>query len=113
MSGDLESPKVTEWRRRMERFGRSDLTVVAFCGEEGVSAPSFYQWRRRLAEERGVGSGESGGFATVRVVGSASVSALLPGGTRVEIPTADEQALRATLEALARVDAERAGGSPC
>jgi hypothetical protein len=30
------------------RFERSGLSAVAFCAKEGVSAPSFYAWRRRL-----------------------------------------------------------------
>jgi hypothetical protein len=36
------------WRQRLLRFERSGLSAVAFCAKEGVSAPSFYAWRRRL-----------------------------------------------------------------
>ena len=31
------------WRDRMERFSQSGLTVNAFCLQEGVSIPSYYQ----------------------------------------------------------------------
>lgn len=36
------------WRQRLQRFERSDLPVVAFCAQEGISTPSFYAWRKRL-----------------------------------------------------------------
>lgn len=100
----------------MERFRESGLSVSEFCRVEGVSTPSFYQWRKRLAEQRPQQSSvddDSSGFARVRVVGSASVSAQLPGGTRVEIPIGDAQALRLVVETLARVDAQRAEGRTC
>ena len=38
-----------EWRRRLARWRRSKLSIVAFCRQEQVSQPSFFQWRRRLA----------------------------------------------------------------
>jgi hypothetical protein len=43
--------KVREWTERLRRFGDSQETVAVFCASEGVSAPSFYQWKRRLASE--------------------------------------------------------------
>jgi hypothetical protein len=39
-----------EWRDRMRRFRRSNLSVIEFCRREQVSAPSYYHWRRKLAE---------------------------------------------------------------
>ncbi len=36
------------WRQRMDRYLASGQTVAAFCKAEGVSTPSFYQWKRRL-----------------------------------------------------------------
>jgi transposase len=39
------------WRQRLLRFERSGLSAVAFCAKEGVSAPSFYAWRRRLRHQ--------------------------------------------------------------
>jgi hypothetical protein len=36
------------WADRLRRFRSADQSVVAFCAAEGVSAPSFYKWRRRL-----------------------------------------------------------------
>lgn len=36
------------WVERFERFQKADQTVTQFCAEEGISVPSFYQWRRKL-----------------------------------------------------------------
>jgi len=40
------------WRRIVSGHARSGMSVVAWCGEQGVSAPSFYAWRQRLAQPR-------------------------------------------------------------
>ena len=112
MAGSLDSQKVLEWRRRMMRFHEGRQTVAEFCRTEGVSAPSFYQWRKRLVQ-RGRVAEEASGFRPVRLVGSAGVAVHLPGGTRLEVPISDPQALRLVIDTLAHADAERAGGGPC
>ena len=38
------------WRRALERFGKSGLSVRGFCAREKLSEPSFYHWRRVLQE---------------------------------------------------------------
>jgi len=38
-----------QWVERLSRFKEDGRTVVAFCAAEGVSAWSFYMWRKRLA----------------------------------------------------------------
>ena len=48
-----KNPKLeTAWRERLSRFRRGNLTVAEFCRREGVSNPSFYQWRKRLESGR-------------------------------------------------------------
>lgn len=37
------------WVERLARFAESGQTVTAFCADEGVSVPSFYNWKRKLA----------------------------------------------------------------
>lgn len=37
------------WRELLARQAASGLSVRQFCGREGVSEPSFYQWRKRLS----------------------------------------------------------------
>jgi len=47
----LRSSSKEEFGRRMMRLWRSSgLSVRAFCEEQGFSQPSFYAWRRTLAE---------------------------------------------------------------
>ena len=42
------APKRQQWAERLERFAKSGKTVADFCRTEGVSAPSFYYWKRKL-----------------------------------------------------------------
>lgn len=44
------SSKEQFWRRMMRLWRGSGLSVRAFCEEQGFSQPSFYAWRRTLAE---------------------------------------------------------------
>jgi hypothetical protein len=37
------------WVERLARFARSGLRPAQFCANEGISLPSFYAWKRRLA----------------------------------------------------------------
>jgi hypothetical protein len=38
------------WVERLARYSASGQTVAEFCSDEGVSTPSFYLWKRKLAE---------------------------------------------------------------
>jgi transposase-like protein len=38
------------WRRMVREWRRSGLGVRAFCAQHGLSEPSFYAWRRSVAE---------------------------------------------------------------
>ena len=48
MSRGSNPTKVAEWSDRLERFENSGQSVTQFCVAEGVSQPSFYQWKKRL-----------------------------------------------------------------
>ena len=52
MSRLSRAERVEIWRQRIDRYLASGQTVAAFCEAEGVSAPSFYQWKRRLVTRR-------------------------------------------------------------
>ena len=47
--------KVQQWISRLERFKSSGLSGARFCQREGVSQPSFYQWKRKLAAQHDAG----------------------------------------------------------
>ena len=51
--------KVQQWAERLERFAQSGETVVQFCQAERVSQPSFYQWKKKLAEQAGSASSDA------------------------------------------------------
>ena len=40
--------RIKIWQQRLDRYLVSNQTVADFCEAEGVSVPSFYQWKRRL-----------------------------------------------------------------
>jgi hypothetical protein len=40
------------WRETLRRFADSGQSVRAFCIAQGVSEPSFYFWKRRLARRQ-------------------------------------------------------------
>ncbi len=50
MARRLDSKKGAEWRKRIERFTRSGMTVARFCDGERVSVASFYYWRKKLGQ---------------------------------------------------------------
>ena len=47
--------KVQEWTGRLFRFKKSAVSVAQFCDAEGVSAASFYQWKRKLRDQSASG----------------------------------------------------------
>lgn len=51
--------KVQQWSDRLGRFENSGQTVTQFCVVEGVSQPSFYQWKKKLGSGRQVRGGTS------------------------------------------------------
>ncbi|MHB1036476.1 MAG: IS66 family insertion sequence element accessory protein TnpA [Pirellulales bacterium] len=118
MAGSLDSRKVREWQQRMARFRKARQSVAEFCRKEEVSAPSFYQWRKRLAQ-RPRSAEKAAGFRPVRLAGTngtlvaAAVAVQLPGGTQLHVPTSERRALRLVIDTLVRADAQRAGGGPC
>ena len=131
MSGSSDRTKFVVWRERLERFPRSGLTVVGFCVREGVSAASFYYWRKKMrleGRQRRVTDGHPleppgpiggrGHFRRVAVVPAVSgmagsvpaVCIQLPGGTRMEVGAADLDSLRAVVAEVMRADRGREAG---
>jgi hypothetical protein len=45
--------KVQQWVDRIQRFSNAGTTVIRFCAAEGVSVPSFYNWKKKLRLQAG------------------------------------------------------------
>lgn len=108
MARSTTDRKAQQWRQRFLRFEKSRQSISAFCRAEGVSAPSFYLWRKRLGATPAVRPSTrpaSEGFRPVRLLPAASLTARLPGGTQFVVPMSDPEGLRTVIDAVARVDA--------
>jgi len=105
------SSKEEFWRRMMRLWQSSGLSVRAFCEEHGFSQPSFYAWRRTLAER----DAAAVRFVPVTVTGDSAVSqapraaegsagaveVVLNSGRRVRVgPGFDEPTLKRLLALL-------------
>ena len=81
------------WRDLLKQFADSGQSVRGFCKSRSLSEPSFYGWRRRLAErEAATGSGERlpsapPAFLPVRIAGQATgqMEIVLDGGRRIRL----------------------------
>jgi len=118
--GQRDRAKERYWRRHLAAWRRSGQSVRAYCAGEGLSEPSFYAWRRVLAERnrRGGSKASRGGsadtgavrdagslFVPVRLVeespSAATVEVVLRGGRVVRVAAGfAAQTLRAVVAAL-------------
>jgi transposase-like protein len=104
------------WRDMVRRWRRSGAPVRDFCAEHGLSEPSFYGWRRTIAErderaarrtvDRGVRAAavELPAFVPVQVASAPATSALevvVATGRVVRVPPGfDAPTLRSLLAVL-------------
>lgn len=95
--------KRSEWLDRLRRFRRVNLSVSEFCRREKVSVPSYYQWRRKLAEATSeVGAaGEPVTFIPVQVASSADLQVTFPNGARLTLPVHNCQHVQVFIESIA------------
>ena len=113
--------KVQLWTERLERFARSGQTVVQFCQAERVSQPSFYQWKRKLAQHARPASSDSksapSGFRAVELTSPRLSATTIRLGNGVEIELGDDlrvvQAVVKQLLELASGATLAAGGRSC
>jgi len=115
MAGKTSGMAEQQWRDRLRRWRDSGRSVREFCWREGVSEPSFYQWRKRLKRDGGRAANPSV-FVPVEVVDSPGragpsadngsqagmlVEIALPGGVAVRLAVqVDEPHLRSLLRAV-------------
>ena len=84
------------WTQRIGRYQACSLTVAEFCRREGVSVPSFYQWKKKLAKPMPA-------FVPVELPRHqpAPVTVKLPGGAELQVEaTADSITLRRVIAAV-------------
>ena len=113
--------KVQQWKERLERFAQSGKTVVQFCQAERVSQPSFYQWKKKLADQASPASSESkaarSAIRTVEVTSPCQVATTIRLGNGVEIELGDDlrivQAVVQQLFELSSGATLAAGGRSC
>jgi hypothetical protein len=98
--------KERQWRRWLEDWRTSGLSVRAFCSRRGLSEPSFYGWRKVLDRR----AASSAAFLPVDIVAddvATQVSGLelvLAGGRTVRVaPGFDAATLRQLVSVLEEV----------
>ena len=110
------SQKEVYWRDMVKRQARSGVSVRRFCSEQGISEPSFYGWRKKLARrgqevvtassrlsKNGAASSDSGeAFIPLAVADSGhTLEVVHPLGYRVRITgEVNAQSLKQVLDAL-------------
>jgi hypothetical protein len=97
--------KEQHWRRLIQLWNNSGLTVRAFCARHHITQPSFYAWRRELQQRDAATT-----FEPVKVVtddqpaSSTPIELFLAGGRSVHItPGFDPATLRQLLAVLQEV----------
>src|SRR4029077_2664355 len=104
-----DARKEHQWRRWIEEWRTSGLSVRAFCARHRLSQASFYAWRRELQRREAAPPA----FVPVRVVAAdgpppgTTIEVVLRGGRTVRVaPGFDAATLQHVVAALEE-------GSPC
>jgi transposase len=116
MPRSSSAAKVQEWVERLERLQSSGLTAAKFCEAEGVSLPSFYQWKRKLTAPANPAQDSTRGpsaFTAIELRPSAPAMTTirLPGGVAIEF-SGNPRMLELWLQKLLE-QALKSGSSPC
>ena len=107
---------VAVWRRRLESQPRSGLSIEKYCRREGISASTFYTWKRRLKVLKATSSStrqksngsrgrrepvkRAGSFVQVPLAISSTIQVRFVDGTLLSLPPGDLAALSTTLQTL-------------
>jgi len=91
------------WRGQIEGQAASGLSARQWCQREQLSEPSFYAWRRKLAQRDRERSAQgpravTNGFLPIRLTAASSIELQLPSGLVIRVPAEETAALRAILE---------------
>lgn len=104
------------WRSLIAEQPGSGMSVLAWCDEHGVSAPSFYLWRRKLAKRDAGRKSCRPSLLPVEIIPSmadesrAPLEIELPSRARVRVrPGCDLELLRQVLAMLQQGGREAEG----
>lgn len=94
--------KADQWRERIAEQESSGLSVNQFCSDRGLTAWSFYRWRKRLRESEPVRFALVERGSQVEAPSSnADLEIVFTTGDRLRIRSGvDSTTLRAVVEAL-------------
>jgi hypothetical protein len=99
-----DEEKERQWRRWIDQYRVSGLSVRAFCARHGLATASFYNWRRVLQRRA---AAEQTAFVPVQVVADAvpdrasALEVVLTDGRTVRVaPRFDAATLRQVLAVL-------------
>jgi len=113
MSRGARAQKRSQWRERFRRFARSKLSVSEFCRQERVSTPSFYQWRKKLADSSSNGrtrrSPAGASFVPVQVATASELQVSFPNGVRLTVPVSDAELVRISIDTIAQARTRQGG----
>src|SRR4051794_13853202 len=88
--GKPRDPKLERrWRDLIARWKRSGISIGDFCVNQGVSASSFYSWKRELASRDQTVTPTTTPvptFVPVRVAPAAAIEVVLTSGVVVRVP---------------------------
>ena len=96
------------WQMALETFKSSGLSVRQFCTKEGLSEPSFYSWRKKLAgddsEQEDQRKPEPSAFIEVAMPQNtpAAIELLLTSGNTLRIPAGVDSATLSMVLSVAR-----------
>ena len=97
------------WRGQIDGQAASGLSARQWCQRERLSEPSFYAWRRKLAQRDRERSGAvhpapSNGFLPIRLtsLAASNVELQLSSGLVIRVPAHEADALRMILEFVER-----------
>ena len=96
------------WQMALETFKSSGLSVRQFCTKEGLSEPSFYSWRKKLAgddsEQEDQRKPEPSAFIEVAMPQNtpAAIELLLTSGNTLRIPAGVDSTTLSTVLSVVR-----------
>jgi hypothetical protein len=105
MDRSTVSSKAEYWQGVLDEQRLSKLSVAAFCSQNSISVPSFYQWRKKLQPPKPTFTSQT--LVPVRIVSNAtpvseqSIQIMTPSGFSIRCNTSvDAQKLKQIIAAI-------------